>query len=80
MRLARLIVTTSDIRVLTFDRLFHNPNANVVDLLDMPLVSRRSDFQVLALLSRKKIPLAIIANTKIVPYAIGEIIFFENAW
>jgi hypothetical protein len=35
----------------------------VIDLLDLPRVSRRSDFQVLALRNRKKIPLAIIANT-----------------
>jgi hypothetical protein len=35
----------------------------VVDLLDMPRVSHQSDFQVLTLPNRKKIPLAIVANT-----------------
>ena len=35
----------------------------VVDLLDLPRLMRRSDLQVLKLLNRKKIPLAIIANT-----------------
>ncbi len=34
-----------------------------VDLLDLPQVSRQSDFQVLTLLNRKKISLAMIADT-----------------
>jgi hypothetical protein len=53
----------SDIRTLPLIHFFHNTYANLVVLLDMPLVSRRSDFQVLTLLKRKKISLAIIANT-----------------
>jgi hypothetical protein len=42
---------------------FYITYANVVDLLDLPQVSRRSDFQVLTLLKRKKIPRTIVANT-----------------